>query len=477
MKLNIVPQPQQIKQNGEETVFVFDRQVELVFDEGSRKARAALLSFSKRAFEIEPVGTGRGKIELRLSSEIGRREGYRLTAENDCVLIEGADEEGVFWGVQTLCALLLQNDRSLSAVEIFDYPETQKRAFMLDCASWFFTVEAVKLFIDAMAMHKLNVFHWLLSGDAGWRLELYDNFLLSQIGSYRAYTGIGKVPHGGFYSREDTLEIIEYAAQRCITVVPQLNFPDRTLAAVSAYPFFSCFEKQVSVATDFRPKKTAVCLGKESSYDFVFSVLDETSTVFPSAVIHIGGEKGARTDRSSCPHCAERMSRQSLQDENELYEYFLSRVEKHLEERKVSCVACECGLRLPKGVIRDCRSEERARNCFERGEAYIDSLCDLSQPYSSFGTAKCYESEIVGAPVAVEARLHTEKVTTMKKAGELLFPRLGAFCENVWTKKDERSLSRFLEKIEDYFFLVDVLGFDHAKKSTALGKIRGVLFK
>lgn len=466
MKTNIIPEPQRVKIKSENAVFTLTRLAEISADEKSGKGLRSLLRFLEKAFEIEVVGTGKESVELKVSPDIAEKEGYRLSVGENRVLIEGADEAGVFWGVQTFCELLFENDRSLCALEIYDFPLFEKRAFMLDCASWFFTVDAVKLFLDAMAMHKLNVFHWKLTDDTGWRLELFDNYLLSQIGGFRAFTGLGKVPHGGFYSRKDTEEIIDYAAERCIAVVPEITVPDHTVAAISAYPFLSCFEREIGVATDFKEQKTALCLGKESTYDFLSSVFFEVSSVFKSGTVHIGGERVQKVDRSGCPHCREKMNELSLKDEKELYEYFLKRSAE---------IAASCGLKtvirleslnLPKGVICDCESDESNEKARAAKEKRIDSRFDFSLPYSDFKIEDIYnlEQEQENRPFALEARLKTKSVPTMKKAGELLFPRLGAFSELAWTKKENRSRVRFDEKIDDYCRLVEFLPFDHMKK-------------
>lgn len=469
MNINIVPEPQRTEIKSERPVFKITRLAEITADEKSQKAYRSLLRFLEKAFEIEVLGTGKESVEMKVTPNITEKEGYRLSVFENRVLIEGADEEGVFWGVQTFCELLFENDRSLCALEIYDYPVVSKRAFMLDCASWFFSADAVKLFLDAMAMHKLNVFHWKLTGNTGWRLELFDNFLLTQIGGFRAFTGLGKVPHGGYYSRKDTEEIINYAAERCITVVPEITLPDNTVAAISAYPFLGCFEKQIDVSTDFKDKKDALCLGKESTYDFLFSAFSEVSDVFKSKVIHIGGERVQKADRSSCPHCKAKMKELSVKDEKELYEYFFERA---------AGIAASCGLKtvirlgelgLPNNAIYACESDESAKKAKETGNAWIDSRFDLSLPYGELKTESFFEKNISEKKpaFAIEARLKTESVLSMKKAGELLFPRLGAFCELAWTKKENRSFLRFNEKIEDYYRLIEFLPFDHMKKRKA----------
>lgn len=464
MKINIVPEPQKTEFKSEKTVFTLTHLAEITADRKSEKAYRSLLRFIEKAYETEILGTGKESVELKVSLDIKEKEGYRLSVSENKVLIEGADESGVFWGVQTFCELLFENDRSLCELEIYDFPLFSKRAFMLDCSSWFFTTDAVKLFLDAMAMHKLNVFHWKLTGDAGWRLELYDNFLLSQIGGYRAFTGLGKVPHGGFYSRANTEEILAYAKERCITVVPEITVPDRTTAAISAYPFLTCFEKPTLVATDFKEKKTALCLGKESTYDFLSSVLSEVSSVFESGVVHLGGEKTEKADRSGCPYCEEKMRSLSLKSESGLYEYFLFRACETAKSFKMKPVLRFGELHVPDGVICDCESGVSAEKAKALSALWIDSRYNLSLSEKELSAESFYETKGENSAFGIQALLPTENVPSMKKAGELLFPRLGAFSELAWTKKENRSFERFVEKLNDYFRLVEFLPFDHAKK-------------
>lgn len=468
MKTNIIPEPQQIEIESESPVFKLTRLAEISADNKSEKALASFYKFCKKAFELSFVGTGKESLTLCVSESVKEKEGYRLTVRENSVLIEGADEAGVFWGVQTFCTLLFQNDCVLCALSVYDYPQTERRSFMLDCSSWFFTPEAVKLFLDAMAFNKLNVFRWKLSDDCGWRLELLDNYLLTQIGGYRAFTGLGKVPHGGYYSREDTLSILRYAEERCITVVPEFSFPDKVTAAVASYPFLSCDEKQVSPSTTFSDNGTVLCFGKDSTYDFLFSVLDEVSRVFKGGLICLGGERSRKADRSCCPHCEEK--RLSLPDrsEAELYYDFFSRLSTHARKLGMKAVIRADGYELPENTICDCRSEGEIKSAKEKGLLLIDSSLDLSKPYGVLGVRECYEHfKAQENAFAYEAILPTQNAYDMKKAGVLLFPRLGAFSESVWTAEKKKNFQHFLEKLDDYYRAIAFLPFDYAKKRTA----------
>lgn len=468
MKTNIIPEPQHTEIKSESAVFTLTRLAEISADGKSERALRSFCAFCEKAFELSFLGTGKESVTLCVNNSVTEKEGYRLTVRENSVLVEGADERGVFWGVQSLCALLFQNDCNLCALTIYDYPKTENRAFMLDCASWFFTPEAVKLFLDAMALNKLNVFHWKLSGDCGFRLELFENYLLSQIGGFRAYTGLGKIPHGGYYSREDTLEILKYAEERFITVIPEIDVPDKVTAAVAAYPFLSCDEKEVSPATSFADTETVLCLGKESTYSFMLSVLEEMREVFPGSYIHLGGERSKKRERSLCPHCEEKRLSLPEQSEDALYSFFFERLLQDTQRLGLKAIVRADGFSLPQGIIADCRTEQEAKTAEEKGLSFLDSSLDLSKPYGVLGVEDCYEHGFKKEkPLFSEAVLPTMNVPDMKKAGVLLFPRLGAFSESVWTNDEEKSFPRFLEKLEDYRRALRFLPFDCAKKSTA----------
>ena len=469
MKINIIPEPQQTEVQSENAVFTLTRLAEISADEKSGKALKSFLTFCEKAFELSFLGTGRESVTFCVNGSVREKEGYRLTVRENSILVEGADEAGVFWGAQSLCSLLFQNDRSLCALTIYDYPKTKRRAFMLDCSSWFFTPEAVKLFLDAMAFNKLNVFLWKLSGDCGFRLELFENYLLTQIGGFRAFTGLGKTSHGGYYTREDTFEILRYAKERCITVIPEIDVPDKVTAAVSAYPFLSCDEKQVSPATSFSDTDTVFCLGKESTYDFMFSVIDEMSEVFSGGYIHLGGEKSKKADRSSCPYCEKkRLSSLPEQNENSLYSYFFDRLVCHAQKRKMKAVIRADGFEAPPEAIADCRTKEETAAAEKKGQPRFDCTLDLSKPYSVLSVQDCYEQSYDCEKLfAAGAVLFTQSASDMKKAGVLLFPRLGAFSENVWTKEERKSFPRFCGKLEDYNRALRFIPLDFAKKSTA----------
>lgn len=468
MKAEIIPEPQSLKIKGERAVFSLTRLAELSCDGECENVKNYFSEFCESHFDLEFVGTGREELSFSVAANLPK-EGYRLTVGENRVKIEGGSAKGAFWGVQTLLWLLFENGLSLCELEIEDFPQSENRGLMLDCASWFFTPDAVKLILDAMAFHKLDVFHWKLSGDMGWRLELFDNFLLSQIGSARAFTGLGKQPHSGFYSQQDVKDILAYAKKRFITVVPELDFPDRTAAAVCAYPSLSCNGEPIFVPTRFGDTSSCLCLGKKETYDFVFSVLDETAELFEGSYIHIGGERSKKSPRSRCPHCLKEAERLGT-DESGLLKAFFEKTASHLEKSGVTAIirCAEPSLALKNAIA-------EVNFALEAPETRtVDAATVLSLPNSELGVRECYERLLLPSSVGFEAVLNTEHAPSMKRAGELLFPRLGAFAENVWTKKENRSFERFVEKLDSYYAFLDLFGFFYtAKKNAFPGKVKG----
>lgn len=469
---DIIPEPQSLKIKGDAVVFSLTRLAEIFGDEKSKNVISYFRDFCSSHFEIEFVGTGKEQISFSVCANLPD-EGYRLAVSENSVKIEGGSEKGVFWGVQSLLWLLIQNDRSICALEIEDFPQTENRGVMLDCASWFFTPEAIKLVLDSMAFHKLDVFHWKLSGDMGWRIELFDNFLLSQIGSERAFTGLGKEPHGGYYSQTDVKDILKYAQERYITVIPELDFPDHTAAAVCAYPSLSCRGTEISVPTRFGDTSACLCLGKDETFDFVFSVLDETIELFGCKYVHIGGEKSQKSPRSSCPHCLKKMAELKT-DERGLTRDFFERTAAYLEKKEVKAIIRSDEKDLPlQNAVLDVRTESENPDIQK-----LDSFFLLSLPYGELGVQKCYEHEPFSAQIMSEAVLNTEHASSMKKVGELLFPRLGAFCENAWTKKENRSFEQFLEKTDSYYAFLNLLGLFASKRKDAFpGRLKSTFEK
>ncbi len=290
----------------------------------------------------------RSRIILRQVDGLGE-EAYRLTVAPSEVCVEASAAHGAFYGIQTLCQLLpaeIYGDTRARGVRwqapccrIEDEPRFPYRGMMLDVGRYFLPAESVKKFIDLMAMHKQNMFHWHLTEDQGWRIEIRKYPRLTEIGSWRretaGYAGREKsdgTPHGGFYTQDDVREIVEYARRRYVTVIPEIELPGHSTAAIAAYPELACFpDRNYEVATTWGIKKDVYC-PKGFTFRFLEDVFTELFDLFPSPYYHIGGDECPKERWKECPHCQELMEILGLDDEEQLQTFFVKRIDGFLRQ-------------------------------------------------------------------------------------------------------------------------------------------------
>ena len=480
MRYSVIPEPVEMFV-GEESVFVLTRLCEVEYDEKSKKAYEALIKFLGDSFSMSLIGTGKERISLKIDDTIEQNEGYTLFVSKDSVEIRGKDEAGVFYGVQSLKQLLFQGDLTLPEVQIKDAPRFYYRGFMLDCGRYFFTVEAVKVFLEMMALHKLNAFHWHLSDDQGFRAQVLDKLLLTEIGSYRSHTNFNSRKHEGYYSVDDMKEIVRYAHNLCIKVIPEIDTPGHSVAMIAAYPELSCFERELSVATHWGIKHDVLCIGKESTFQFMQTVFDELLETFTDGVFHIGGDEVPTTRWKICPHCQKRMKDEGLTDESQLHTYYLDRIASYLKNKGVEVVMWNDRVKdymVSKDVTwqfwdGDMNTEDIVGQ-INSGRSFIMSNISayyLDLPYAHISLKDTYNFEPLYKDIkeenkelvkGVEACLWTEFVPTMKKAGYCTYPRLGAYCETAWSPKEGKNYENFLEKLPSYYSFLEGSGIDTA---------------
>ena len=479
MSFYVVPQPRKFEILSDKNVFELSDSVNVVFPDEAKKAYDELSVFFKKLYGFEITGGSSQSIFLEISYDETRPEDYNLKVENDSVHIEAFGEAGALYAVETLKQLLLQSDRQLPSLLIEDGPELKWRGFMLDVSRYFFTVEAVKLFIDAMALHKLNVFHIHLTDDQGWRVEVYSKLLLAQIGAFRSHTNFGRTPHGGFFTKDDIAEIVNYAHSKCIKVVPEIDQPGHTVSAIAAYPELSCFDRELDVATHSGIKHDVLCVGKESTFDFMEKVLDEICEMFPDKIIHLGGDEVPTTRWEVCPRCKKRMEEEGFTEVRQLHTYYINRMASYLRKKGMEVIMWNDSSpesKADKDIIWQCWDDDiddkGAETLMKSGRRLINSKLKgyyLDIPYGSISLEDCYgynplfteekDKNLMGA----EACLWTEYVPDMKRAGYCTFPRLGAFCESVWTEKENRSFDIFMKKLPSYYRMIETIPFDYAK--------------
>ena len=294
------------------------------------------------------------KADVKLSVDKSlAEEQYRLTIDpKDRIVITGGSAKGVWWGLQSLSQILIDSaskaeggQLKLAGLEIEDWPEFAYRGAMLDCCRHFIPFEDVKKYIDIMAYHKLNTFHWHLTEDQGWRIEIKKYPLLTEIGSKREDTLVNHLrekeenrvydghPHSGFYTQEQARELVAYAAARQITVIPEIEMPGHAEAALASYPYLGCRQTGYVTLPVWGVIPEVFCMGRESTFKFFEDVLDEICEIFPGEYIHIGGDECPRDRWKECPDCQRRMKEEGLTEVGQLQGYQVRRVEKYLNAK------------------------------------------------------------------------------------------------------------------------------------------------
>lgn len=374
------------------------------------------------------------------------REGYVLTVEPEEIKIEAGDGAGAFYARQTLEQLAREGDIPCGRYE--DAPKFPFRGFMLDVSRHFFGVEEIKKLLDHMAKLKLNAFHWHLSDDQGFRIESLKFSELNRIGSWRDEDG---QKAGGYYTQEEIRQVVAYASERFINIIPEIDLPGHTGAIVATMPELSCSGEphQVGFGTGLNPR--ILCAGNEKVYSFLYELLDEVCQLFPGPYFHIGGDEAPKSEWEKCPRCQQRIKDGGLKDEEDLQAWFTGRLVEFLESRGKTVIGWNeiltSGTVSPKAV---------AQYWIESGKEYSDkeagkgrkfvfsnmSAFYLDYPCAVIGMRPIYEYDpyiIEGKPIpkdqvlGLEAPLWTERVIENSHVERLVFPRLLALAENGWT--------------------------------------------
>jgi len=428
-------------------------------------------------------------------------EGYSLSVQSQQIQIRAAHPAGVFYGLQTLRQLLPVEIETripqpgiawqISCCQITDYPRFPWRGYMLDEGRHFQGKETVLQTLDLMAMQKLNIFHWHLTEDQGWRIEIKRYPQLTEIGSHRAGTarGLGDMlrrthngqPHAGFYTQEEICEIVAYATERHITIVPEIEIPGHCRAAIAAYPELSCNSTDVQVATGPGIYKEIYCAGKETTFEFLEAILNEIMELFPSEIIHIGGDEAPKAHWQACPDCQRRIQNEGLKDEHDLQTYFTNRIAAYLKlhGRRVMGWNEILGADLePEAIVQYwVRNQKGLLAAINNGQkvvnsAYLDTYLDHSYALTPLSRAYQFdpvfsELDIVSAAniLGLEAPLWTEWVSSHARLDYQTYPRLTAFAEVGWTAREKRAYPDFRERLTHFRRRLDLLGVRCAPES------------
>ena len=457
-----------------------------------------------------PVVSAKSKttnaIVLSLDSKVNGKEAYTLVVNNKQVRISGSTAAGVFYGIQTLRKSLpvMTNSTNanastaqtlLPAVNISDAPLFGYRGVMLDCCRHFFPVSFVKKFIDILALHNINTFHWHLSEDQGWRIEIKKYPKLTEIGSMRSGTVIGhnstvddNTPHGGYYTQEQAKEIVAYAAQRHITVIPEIDLPGHTRALLAAYPEMGCTGGPYTVGHNWGVYHDVLCLGNEKVYGFVQDIIGELCDIFPAPYFHIGGDEAPTTRWKECPRC-KALSQSTGVSTEQLQGVFTNRIEKFVNSKGKSIIGWDeilHGKINPSAVIMSWTGVNPGLKAASTGHdvimtpgefAYFDHYQienHSSEPDAIGGllpVEKVYSFNPLPDSVSVEARKHiigvqanlwTEYIPYQTQVEYMLLPRLAALSEVQWVPAKNKKYDEFHKRATQLSKLYDRYGYTYA---------------
>ena len=432
-------------------------------------------------------------------------EGYRLDVTPKGVEVRASRFPGFFYAVQSLRQMLPAavygtepapgEEWVLPCVSIEDAPRFAYRGMHLDVARHFFSVEEVKRYLDVMAIHKLNRFHWHLTDDQGWRIEIKKYPELTTVGSIRKKTMIRKewdnydnTPYGGYYTQDEIRDIVDYAAKRFITVIPEIEFPGHAVGALASYPWLGCTGEQYEVRQTWDIDDRVFCIGKETTFEFIEGVLEEVVGLFPSEYIHIGGDECPTVMWEKCPHCKARMKAEGLRRPRQLQNYATARVEKFLNARgrrligwdeilegDVTPTATIMSWRGAKGGIEAARQGNHAimaptTNCYLD---YYQTRDTAREPLAIGGylpVEKVYEldpyEQLTPAEqvciLGVQANLWTEYIATWPHAEYMLLPRLSALAEVGWSL-DRKDYAGYLHRVRRLARIYDACGYNYAR--------------
>ncbi len=487
----------------------------------NRDVRNIINSFAEKLRKIEgldiPIIAG-SEIKIRdnilvielapKKSHLGN-EGYELEIDPNSMSIHAYKPAGLFYGVQTLLQLLPPeletgqdlpgfNQMTLPCMKIIDTPRFPYRGMHLDVGRHFFPVSFIKKYIDLLALHKFNTFHWHLTEDQGWRIEIKQYPKLTEISSNRNETLVGhyrNLPHkfdgqqhGGFYTQQEIRDIVQYAQDRYITIIPEIEMPGHSVAALAAYPELSCTESSFDVSTIWGVKEDVYCAGNEKVFEFLENVLSEVIDLFPSKYIHIGGDECPKVRWENCEKCQARIQEEGLKDEDELQSYFIRRIEKFLLSKERKLIGwdeiLEGGL-APEATVMSWRGMSGGIEAARQGHDVIMtpvSFCYFdyyqanpeTEPLAIGGYTtlkKVYSFEPVPLELSEKESRHikgaqgnvwTEYIKTPEYAEYMSVPRMTALSEVVWSPRESRNWDNFRARLDDFSKRLDVLDVNYS---------------
>jgi hexosaminidase len=498
-EIDIIPQPNSIEYASgnfiinEETAIVFDKK----FDNTNYLQDFLQETFDKDFDILEDERED--NVFLFVYSDTMVQDAYILDISEEQIRITASSSSACFYALQTMRQITNKKEETTEVLctKIADAPRFEYRGMHLDVCRHFFDVAFVKRYIDILAMHKMNYMHWHLTEDQGWRIEIegYEN--LTTIGSQRKETVIGKnwgeydgISYGGYYTQEEVKEIVAYAESRFITIVPEIEMPGHSLAALASYPELGCTGGPYEVACTWGVFDDVYCAGNEETFAFLEEVIDQVCELFPGPYIHIGGDECPKTKWEKCPKCQKRMQEEGLKDEHELQSYFISRMEKYINAKGKTIIGwdeiLEGGL-AENAIVMSWRGEEGGIEaakmqhqvimtpgdyCYfdhyqventEKEPLAIGGLTTVQDVYMYNPIPKELTEEEAIFILGAQANMWTEYILDEDHLEYMILPRMTALSEVLWSKEEDKDWDDFLLRLDHFKRLYDEMQLNYAK--------------
>lgn len=513
---NVIPQVQNLSvKDGD--VYVFDSSRKLVYD--NQDSRRSLELFAQDLEELVGIrpsvaeGTSddaKGNVYFTLGLQDGRKEAYSINVSSDGILVRAVAPEGIYRATRTLLKSVGTEKTSsveFPSAEVSDWPRFGYRGLMLDVSRHFSDVEMVKRTIDMLALHQLNIFHWHLTDDQGWRIEIKSHPELTEVGAWRDDTVVGRYlggtdyptdgkRHGGFYTQEQIREIVAYAKERYIEIIPEIDLPGHTSAVLAAYPQLGCEDKEYKVANRWGVIRDVLCAGNPASLDLFKDIMDEVCELFPGKYIHLGGDECVKDRWKACPKCQKKIRELGLKDgsryskEDYLQSWFMGEVASYVQSKGKRVIGWDEileGVPMEDSVIMSWRGTEGGITAARMGHDVVmtptsDMYFDQSQTLASqleeipvggfINVMKVYSYEPLPASLTPEQQKHIlgcqanvwcEYMPEERIRQYQILPRLAALSEVQWTMPERKNYKDFMKRLPKMLSIYDHYGYNYAK--------------
>lgn len=513
---NVIPQVQNLSvKDGD--VYVFDSSRKLVYD--NQDSRRSLELFAQDLEELVGIrpsvaaGTSedaKDNVYFTLGLQDGRKEAYSINVSSDGILVRAVAPEGIYRATRTLLKSVGTEKASsveFPSAEVSDWPRFGYRGLMLDVSRHFSDVEMVKRTIDMLALHQLNIFHWHLTDDQGWRIEIKSHPELTEVGAWRDDTVVGRYlggtdyptdgkRHGGFYTQEQIREIVAYAKERYIEIIPEIDLPGHTSAVLAAYPQLGCEDKEYKVANRWGVIRDVLCAGNPASLDLFKDIMDEVCDLFPGKYIHLGGDECVKDRWKACPKCQKKIEELGLKDvgryskEDYLQSWFMGEVASFVQSKGKRVIGWDEileGVPMDDSVIMSWRGTEGGITAARMGHDVVmtptsDMYFDQSQTLASqleeipvggfINVMKVYSYEPLPASLTPEQQKHIlgcqanvwcEYMPEERIRQYQMLPRLAALSEVQWTMPERKNYKDFLKRLPKMLSIYDHYGYNYAK--------------